>query len=300
MNKIKNLCILLTDLKTSPYAKYFEFFVILSIIINAIIIGIQTTYSNNILDKLDEVCLVLYAIEFLIRCIACGSVKNFLKKPLLIFDLVILLVCLIPERYCDGIILTPLRILRVLRIIRLVTINIELKTILKVLVKSISSISHTMCLLVIFLYVFGIIGVHLFKMPEFDQENSNPEQIQKFETFKEQANGYFVGGQKDPYGNVFESMFTLFKTVTGDDWTNLRNNQIIASEMEIISTPTWVITTFHIIWFVFGAYLLMNLLVGAIINNYETISQKLENPNEDKELISKLIQELEKQGYIKK
>lgn len=300
MNKIRNFCILLTDLKNSAYAKYFEAFVLITIVFNALILGIQTIYTNYILDKLDDICLVCFAIEFVIRCIACGSLKNFLKKPLLIFDFVILAVCFIPEQLCNGQILTVLRITRVLRIIRLITINIELKTIIKVLIKSFSSITHTMILLVIFLYVFGIIGVHLFKMPDPSIETISPDQIQRLETFKENSNGYFVGGINDPYGNVFESMFTLFKTITGDDWTNLRNNQVVASEMQIISTPTWIITSFHILWFIFGAYLLMNLLVGAIINNYETISQRINDKDDEKILIKNLIKELENQGYIKK
>lgn len=302
MNTITKICKSLTDIKNSSYAKYFESFVILSIIFNAIIIGLQTVYDNRVLDTLDNICLVLFTIEFTIRCIACESVKNIFKNPLLIFDLIILIFCCVPEKYCNGLIITPLRIIRVLRIIRLVTVNVELKTILKVLVKSISSITNTMFLLVIFLYVFGIIGVHLFKMPVIDPETTDPQQLQMlttFNNFKENSDGYFVGGVKDPYGNVFESMFTLFKTITGDDWANLRNNQIIASEMNLIPTPTWVITTFHLLWFVFGAYLLMNLLIGAIINNYESLSQKTENKEEHKRIILDLINELKKQGYIK-
>lgn len=302
MNAI-TICKTLTDLKNSSYAKYFESFVVVNIIFNAIIIGLQTVYDNCVLDTLDDLCLVLFTIEFTIRCIACESIKNIFKNSLLIFDLIILIFCCIPEKYCNGLIITPLRIIRVLRIIRLVTINIELKTILKVLVKSISSITHTMFLLVIFLYVFGIIGVHLFKMPVVVPDTTDPQQIQLLETFnnfKENSDGYFVGGEKDPYGNVFESMFSLFKIITGDDWANMRNNQIIASEMKLIPTPTWVITSFHLLWVVFGAYLLMNLLIGAIINNYDSLSQKTENIEKDKKLISDLINELEKQGYVKK
>ena len=38
----------------------------------------------------------------------------------------------------------------------------------------------------------------------------------------------------DPYGSLDEAMFTLFRTLTGDDWTDLRYNLITAHERGIV------------------------------------------------------------------
>ena len=66
-------------------------------------------------------------------------------------------------------------------------------------------------------------------------------------------------------------MFTLFRVLTGEDWTDIRYNLIVASNKNLIITPAWVITTYHVLWYIISAFLLLNLLVGAILNNYQII-----------------------------
>lgn len=74
---------------------------------------------------------------------------------------------------------------------------------------------------------------------------------------------------EDPYGSISEAMFTLFRTLTGDDWTDLRYNLITASEKGVVHVSPTMITVYHVLWFVWSAFLLLNLLVAAIVNNYQ-------------------------------
>ena len=78
----------------------------------------------------------------------------------------------------------------------------------------------------------------------------------------------------DPYGSLDEAMFTLFRTLTGDDWTDLRYNLITAHERGIVQASPAVITMFHVLWFVWSSFLLLNLLVAAIVNNYQLAMDK--------------------------
>ena len=66
-------------------------------------------------------------------------------------------------------------------------------------------------------------------------------------------------------------MFTLFRVLTGEDWTDIRYNLTKASEKGLIHSPSWLITCYHVLWYVISAFLLLNLLVGAILNNYQVI-----------------------------
>jgi voltage-gated sodium channel len=295
---IKDVCVKLTDLKKSPIAKYFELSVMIIIIANAVILGIQSSYNDEFLYMLDEVFLLLFAVEFAIRYIAVGSFKNFLKKPILLFDFFVISVCFLPDSlFADSEIIGVLRVIRVLRVLRLITMNPELNLIVKVLLKSIGSLSNTMALVAIFVYVFSVMGVQMFSLPE--EEGATPEKIELVKEFKEASDGYLVGGITDPYGNVFEAMFSLFKTITGDDWANMRNNQLLASKMGVISTPSWLITAFHISWFIFGAYLLLNILIGAVLNNFEELASKSkEGERQRRQDIIEVIEELEKAGYL--
>jgi len=43
----------------------------------------------------------------------------------------------------------------------------------------------------------------------------------------------------DPFGTLGEAVFTLFRELTGEDWTDLRYNHITAYELGILKTsPT--------------------------------------------------------------
>ena len=73
--------------------------------------------------------------------------------------------------------------------------------------------------------------------------------------------------------------------MTGEDWTDLRYNLVTASEMGVIKTPTVVVTLFHVFWFIIAAFLLLNLVTGAILNNYqkERSRQDVHGPDSDED-----------------
>jgi voltage-gated sodium channel len=76
-----------------------------------------------------------------------------------------------------------------------------------------------------FTYVFSVIGMSLFRMPEVDHNHALTAAYIEFE---KESNIYFVGEHIDPFGSISESMFSLLKFVSGDDWCNFRNNLILA------------------------------------------------------------------------
>ena len=94
----------------------------------------------------------------------------------------------------------------------------------------------------------------------------------------------------DPFGTLGEAVFTLFRELTGEDWTDLRYNHITAYELDLIKTSPTVITTYHVSWFCLAAFLLLNLITGAVINNYQIAieeqerrkKERLENEQENK------------------
>ena len=44
-----------------------------------------------------------------------------------------------------------------------------------------------------------------------------------------------------------------------------------------------VITTYHVTWFIISAFLLLNLVVGAILNNYQVVMDAQKKEQEHKE-----------------
>jgi voltage-gated sodium channel len=89
----------------------------------------------------------------------------------------------------------------------------------------------------------------------------------------------------DPYGSLGESMFTLFRILTGEDWTDLRYNLMAADELGLIQSSPVKITIFHVIWYILSAFLLLNLVLGAILNNYNVIMEENRQKKKKEEML---------------
>ena len=161
---------------------------------------------------------------------------------------------------------------RLLRIIRIVSINSEMHTITRVLLKSFVSLNKVLALLLLFIYIFSVIGVLLFKLP--DESTMTADEKITFQYFKTRAKSY-ANKNMEPFGTISESMFTLFRIITGDNWTTYRYQLVLASKKNLIKTPSWLITTYFILWMILGAYLLLNLILGAILHNYEVFFREI-------------------------
>tara|TARA_Y100000739_G_scaffold79767_1_gene67780 strand:- start:317 stop:1126 length:810 start_codon:yes stop_codon:yes gene_type:complete len=250
-------------------SELFEKFIIFIILTNCFFIGVETYFTNSTIELIQLSALIIFIIEIVIRYNASNSIKDYFSRGWNVFDFSIVLICLIPESlFTNTVIISTLRVLRVFRVIRLLKSNDEIKLIVSVLVKSLNALYYNFIFFLIFMYLFGIIGVTLFKLPEETIQNKK----NFIELYELAPNSPKIS--PDPYGNLSETMFTLFRILTGEDWTDLRYNLTIANEKDLISTPKWMITFYHVLWYIISAFLLLNLLVGAILNNYQIIMDK--------------------------
>jgi voltage-gated sodium channel len=161
-------------------------------------------------------------------------------------------------------------------------------TITRVLLKSFVSLNKVLALLLLFIYIFSVIGVLLFKLP--DERTMTENERITFQYFKTRAKSY-ANKNMEPFGSISESMFTLFRIITGDNWTTYRYQLVFASKKNLISTPSWIITSYFILWMILGAYLLLNLILGAILHNYEVFFKEMRSEREiarEKEIDNKV------------
>ena len=257
----------------------FEKFIVLIILVNCFFVGVETYTINDLTQIIQFICLLIFTIEVILRLISSNSIKSYFCDSWNVFDLSIVLICFIPESLFENTsTITTLRVLRVFRVLRLLKFDKEIKLIVSVLVKSMKSLFYNFVLFIVFLYLFSIIGVTLFKLPSGDISNQKQKALNEFYFKTENSPINFT----DPYENLSETSFTLFRILTGDDWTDLRYNLITASELNLINVSGGVITSYHVIWYVISAFLLLNLLVGAIINNYQILMT--ENRKKDNNL----------------
>lgn len=245
----------------------FELFITIIIIVNSILIGVETYTDNATIAGVQRCILYIFTFEIIVRFIAAKDVKSFFSDGWNIFDLTLVLIGYIPANMvANASMMTAFRVLRVFRILRLLRASKELKLIVTVLVKSMKSMFYNLILFLIFVYLYAIAGVTMFRLP--DPATLEGEQLAKYEKLMERA-PHAPTNSPDPYGDLGEALFTLFRALTGEDWTDLRYNLITASEYGLIKPGSTVITTYHVSWFCLAAFLLLNLVTGAVINNYQ-------------------------------
>lgn len=264
--------------KNFIFHKAFEWFIAGVILVNCTFIGIETYFVNPIILLIQNIALGIFTIEIILRWIAKENIKAFFSDGWNLFDLTIVLVSLIPEHiFTDTTIITAIRVLRVFRIFRLLRAFPELKLMTSVLIRSLPTLLYNGIFFFIFMYLFAIIGITLFKLPTKETADTFKEKA-LIEYFNQVPNA--PGISPDPYGSLGETMFTLFRILTGEDWTDLRYNLVQASRMNVIDSHETIITIYHVLWFIVATFLLLNLLVGAILNNYQIVMAELKNKME--------------------
>lgn len=226
----------------------FERFWAFLIVVNAVLIGVETSYSSPALMWIQEAITVAFVIELAIRFAGRESTYEYFSDGWNYFDVFVVSISFLPEAWFAGAEVSVLRTLRVLRVFRLLHRVDELRLMTTVLIKSVRSLGYTGILFFIFMYVYAVMGVTMFKDPNYESS----------------VNADLTVSNPDPYGSIPEAMFTLFRILTGEDWTDLRYNLLNGDPANDM-----LVTVYTVSWMILSAMLLINLVVGAVVNNYE-------------------------------
>lgn len=215
------------------YGRFFGNFIVAVILFNAILIGIETYHHHPIIDTLEWICVWIFVVEITLKFIYARTKREYFRDGWNWFDIIVVGSAFVPQVSGFS---TALRILRVLRVLRLIKIIPEMRLIVSVLARSLTSMTYIAALMSIVFYVFAVIGFHLF------------------------------GHVQPEYASLHESMFTLFRVLTLESWTAIR---YAAIEYDMY----WSSTIFHVVWVLVSTFVMLNLIVGAIINNYAEVQQ---------------------------
>ena len=143
----------------------FELGIVAIIIINALLLGLGTspTLDRDYGDWIGigyQIALAIFIAEALLKMTASSPrVAGYFKDGWNVFDFLIIVFALIPA---TGQFAMIARLARLLRVLRLVSTIRDLRLIVAALVRSIPSVGHVIMLMSIMVYIYAIIGYHLF------------------------------------------------------------------------------------------------------------------------------------------
>ncbi|KAG1673043.1 Voltage-dependent T-type calcium channel subunit alpha-1G [Nymphon striatum] len=257
--------------------KYFQNFILLSILVNTLSMGIE--YHNQpeqltvAVEASNMVFTGIFALEMLLKIIADGFF-GYLSNGFNLFDGVIVVLSLIElcQSSSGGSGLSVLRTFRLLRILKLVRFMPALRRQLYVMLRTMDNVAVFFSLLILFIFIFSCLGMHLFGGKFCMRAGSSGETC----TCEEQTNANItcVSDRKN-FDNFLWSTITVFQILTQEDW-----NVVLFNGME--KTSHWA-ALYFVLLMTFGNYVLFNLLVAILVEGFSSEEEKKKITNQQEE-----------------
>ncbi|XP_064414921.1 voltage-dependent T-type calcium channel subunit alpha-1H [Latimeria chalumnae] len=234
-------------LKRIVESKYFNRGIMIAILINTLSMGIeyheQPKELTDALEISNIVFTSMFALEMLLKLLAFG-LFGYIKNPYNIFDGIIVIISVweIIGQSDGG--LSVLRTFRLLRVLKLVRFMPALRRQLVVLMKTMDNVATFCMLLMLFIFIFSILGMHLFGC----------KFCLKTET------GDTIPDRKN-FDSLLWAIVTVFQILTQEDW-----NAVLYNGMA--STSSWA-ALYFVALMTFGNYVLFNLLVAILVEGFQ-------------------------------
>ncbi|KAM9494664.1 voltage-dependent T-type calcium channel subunit alpha-1H isoform 1-T1 [Clarias gariepinus] len=257
-------------------SKYFNRGIMIAILINTLSMGIeyheQPDELTDILEISNIVFTSMFVLEMIFKLMAFG-LFGYIKNPYNIFDGIIVVISVweIIGQADGG--LSVLRTFRLLRVLKLVRFLPALRRQLVVLMKTMDNVATFCMLLMLFIFTFSILGMHLFGC--------------KFSLRLE--NGDTIPDRKN-FDSLLWAIVTVFQILTQEDW-----NVVLYNGMASTSP---LAALYFVALMSFGNYVLFNLLVAILVEGFQAEGDATRS-DVDEEKRSVNFEEEEKMGELR-
>ena len=235
----------------------FEYLIIAIILVNAAILGLGTSPAierdyGNWLHLGNNVILGVFVVEALLKLASrWPRPLRYFNDGWNVFDFTVIVLALIPA---TGEFAIVTRLFRLLRVVRLISTIKDLRLIVAALVRSIPSVGHVLILMSIVVYIYAIMGYHLFH--QHDPDN---------------------------WRDLGTALLTLFNILTLEGWTEVMDTAMAAYPW------AWV---YFVSFVVVGTFVVINMFIAIIINNLDEAKlerlRDLEGPASREELLREI------------
>ena len=199
--------------------------------------------------------------------------SNYVKDGYNLFDAVIVIISLVDWTISRipgidaGSALNAFRALRLLRMMKISKAWKALADILKKTVKSLKDISNFSLLLMLFMYIFALLGMELFANGALVDEEDNL--IAGEQNIRElYASGKYYTFPRDNFNNVGYALTTIFIVIIGEDW-NWTMYQWARAYGYGSSISYYIAVLFFLILMILGNIVLFSLFTAVLLKNFE-------------------------------
>ena len=234
-------------------APLFNTVIFLCISINTIMLSLEKypeypTGFQEFRDYSNTVFTVIFTLEAIWKIIGLGM-KEYARDKFNLFDLAIVIFSVFDLFLISGeSSFSALRAFRLFRIFKIFRAG-NLRVLLDSITMTVSSIGNYVVLLVLFIYVYALLGMQFFAGKlKFDEDGN-----------VDQENGE---SNRENFDNIGWAFLTIFKILIGDNW-----NSIMYDWMRAVGT----ISAFYFIsLYVWGSIIMLNLFLAVLLGNFDS------------------------------
>ena len=225
---------MIADLRRIVHSHAFDAVILVVIVANAFVLGLQTYPSvadeyGDTLNLLNDAFLGIFVVELLLRLVSYWPrPQHFFRNGWNVFDFIVVGLAFVPGIREST---TLLRLARLLRVVRIFRVLPDLRILVIGVVRSLPPLFSMTLLVTVILFIYGMIGWLLFA-------DELPEQ----------------------WGTIGAAMLTLFVMLTLENFP-----QYMEAGMDV-HPWSWI---YFVTFVLLAAFLILNVLIGIVLNSLE-------------------------------
>ncbi|XP_072130490.1 probable voltage-dependent R-type calcium channel subunit alpha-1E [Mobula birostris] len=293
-NPVRRACHFIVNLR------YFEMCILLVIAASSVALAAEDPINkdssrNQVLKYFDYVFTGVFTFEMVIKMIDIGLIfheGSYFRDVWNILDFIVVSGALVAFAFTNLIggssgkdinTIKSLRVLRVLRPLKTIKRLPKLKAVFDCVVTSLKNVFNILIVYKLFMFIFAVIAVQLFKGKFFYCTDSS-------KMTKEECRGQFVLYETENkvvdrewkrydfhYDNVIWALLTLFTVSTGEGWPQVLQHSVDVTEADQGPIPgnRMEMSIFYVVYFVVFPFFFVNIFVALIIITFQEQGDKM-------------------------
>ncbi|XP_038649454.1 probable voltage-dependent R-type calcium channel subunit alpha-1E [Scyliorhinus canicula] len=293
-NPLRRACHFIVNLR------YFEMCILLVIAASSVALAAEDPINkdserNQVLKYFDYVFTGVFTFEMVIKMIDIGLIfheGSYFRDIWNILDFIVVSGALVAFAFTNLVggssgkdinTIKSLRVLRVLRPLKTIKRLPKLKAVFDCVVTSLKNVFNILIVYKLFMFIFAVIAVQLFKGKFFYCTDSSKL------TKKECRGQYVVYETEDKvvdrewkrydfhYDNVIWALLTLFTVSTGEGWPQVLQHSVDVTEADQGPIPgnRMEMSIFYVVYFVVFPFFFVNIFVALIIITFQEQGDKM-------------------------
>ncbi|XP_055964118.1 LOW QUALITY PROTEIN: voltage-dependent R-type calcium channel subunit alpha-1E [Sorex fumeus] len=294
-NPIRRACHYIVNLR------YFEMCILLVIAASSIALAAEdpvltNSERNRVLRYFDYVFTGVFTFEMVIKMIDQGLILqdgSYFRDLWNILDFVVVVGALVAFALASALgtnkardikTIKSLRVLRVLRPLKTIKRLPKLKAVFDCVVTSLKNVFNILIVYKLFMFIFAVIAVQLFKGKFFyctdSSKDTEKECIGNYvdhEKNKMEVKGREWKRHDFHYDNIVWALLTLFTVSTGEGWPQVLQHSVDVTEEDRGPSRSnrMEMSIFYVVYFVVFPFFFVNIFVALIIITFQEQGDKM-------------------------